>query len=166
MKKTALILFLVLGLSTTALGYCPVCVSVDPACPSCEDSVALSITTCAPGDCEVADVQVCTSPCSHIITVNVLLNCTCAQGCTSLTIDESVDSDLNLDTLPCGLYAVVVKVYRQCTDGCCCNPCGCPPVFCGMAMKSFKVVCDCCGCYPCRCMFCWPCWCCPTNTVD
>ncbi|HPC95226.1 MAG TPA: hypothetical protein PLU87_09800 [Sedimentisphaerales bacterium] len=164
MKKTALILFLVLGLSGTALGYCPVCVSASPACPSCDDPVALTIQTSVPGTCTVppGNMTVCVNPCTRIITVDVVANCTSTCGCTPLTL---TGGDLNLGTLPCGLYMVVVKVYRQSSGGCC-NPCGSRPVFCGMAMKSFKVVCDCCGCYPCRCMFCWPCWCCPTNTVD
>lgn len=165
MKKTALLLLLVLGLSSTALGYCPVCVSVGPACPSCDDLVALSIEACVAGTCTVppCNVKVCANPCTRIITVEVVAECTCTCGCTHLTLSGD---GLDIDPLPCGMYMVVVKVYRQCTDGCCCNPCGCPPVFCGMAMKSFKVVCDCCGCYPCRCRFCWPCWCCPTNSVN
>ncbi|NLZ06003.1 MAG: hypothetical protein GXY19_12590 [Phycisphaerae bacterium] len=163
MKKTASLLLLVLGLSSTALGYCPVCVSVGPT--SCDDPVALSIEACVAGTCTVppCNVKVCANPCTRIITVEVVAECTCTCGCTHLTLSGD---GLDIGPLPCGMYMVVVKVYRQCTDGCCCNPCGCPPVFCGMAMKSFKVVCDCCGCYPCRCRFCWPCWCCLTNSVN
>ncbi len=162
MKKTALFLLLVLGLSSTALGYCSVCVNVqNMECGT--DILQVSGRLCCTGDWEVDDY--CVKRIGNQVYVDVYLECTSLCGCTCEVVDEPVELDLPGDCpLKCGLYTLVVRVW--CTyEGCACYPYNmfCQPIFCGMAMDSFQVVCDCCGCYPCRCAFCWPCC---GNTVN
>lgn len=158
MKKYALLFLIVLGISSTALGYCRLCIDVqEPECDATTLTVCGSL--CCSGQCTLVD------PASDIrvrqlgnqILVDVCLTCDCLQGCTCLAIDECGELPLSCP-LRCGLYVLVVRVW--CTyEGCACYPYNMfsQPLFCGMAMDSFKVCCDECGCYPCCCGFSWPC---------
>ena len=154
MKKYALLFLMLLGISSTAFGICRI--GVDVAEPViCEaETISVSGYICCTGDWELDNYEV--SRIGSQIYVDVYLNCTCLTGCKC----EEGEADLDIPGCPldCGLYVLVVRVW--CTyEGCACYPYSClsQPLLKGMAMRSFKVCCDQCGCYPCRCGLTWPC---------
>jgi hypothetical protein len=154
MRKYAVVLLIVLGLSTGAWAGLRACVSVSPHCPTCQDDVWLAVSAEVPGQCYVADIKTCIQGGSIVATI--ILDCDDCSGCTS--IDQTVD----LGTLCPGLYIAFVKIVANPPDcGCpdCCGPCGgCldMPRLVAVGATNFRVTCA---------NSCWPWWpwggCCP-----
>jgi len=160
MKKQLFLLLLVLGLSSTAWGYCLVNVSAEQQ--DCDGPVNAQMTLCCSGDCSLRNADFCRW--GNVIYADVYLDCTCTAGCSRIQRTANLEERLGSD-LCCGLYILVVRVWCE-YDACCWPYCmfG-QPVFCGMGSTSFRVCCDdACCCFPC-----FPCFpCCPSpggNTV-
>ena len=101
MKKYAVLLLLVLGLSSTALGFCKVDVCVDPV--SCGEPVVANVKICCSGQWTGAKPHE-TRVCGNIIYLDVYLKCTspCGSMCSG-------PRTVNLPAAAkCGLYTVVV----------------------------------------------------------
>jgi len=143
MKKRLFLLLLVLGLSSTAWGYCLVNVSAEQQ--DCDGPVNAQMTLCCSGDCSLDRAEF--RRWGNQIYVDVYLDCTCMAGCS--TIQRTVDLEDKLGSdLTCGLYILVVRVW--CTYDCWPYCMFGRPIFCGMGSTSFRVCCDdgCC-CFPC-----------------
>jgi hypothetical protein len=127
-------------------------------------SLAVSGRLCCTGQWTLDPADVCIKRIGNQIYVDLYLNCTSLCGC-ACEVADAEPLDIPGCPLGCGLYVLVVRVWTT-YEGCACYPYNmfCQPIFCGMAMDSFKVCCDECGCYPCRCMFAWPCCGGPVNT--
>ena len=143
MKKYALLLFLVLGMSTTTWGLSFACVQVTPECPSCEENITICVSGCIPGDCYIADSQVCVR--GSIITVDIYM---CCEYKCEPPYSTTFNQCLDLGALCPGWYSVMAKVH--CTDMGACGPfCTCPTGICATGSAFFRVCCD----DPC-----WPWW--------
>jgi hypothetical protein len=152
MRKYALLLLVVLGISSTALGVCRINLCIDPI--ECGQPVTSTLDICCSGECTYAKDPV-VRPCGRTIYVDVCLTCTCLDGFGP--VEQKQPELLGADAC-CGLYIVVVRVW--CTyDGCQCWPYSMfrQPLLCGMTSRTLVVCCDDCGCFPCRCGFYWPC---------
>lgn len=134
MKKYALLLSMVLALSTSAWGGSFVCVQVSPDDPSCDTDITLCASGCVPGDCSVMDVQVCVK--GSIILMDIHMDCTydCAPP-YSTTFNECV----NIGKLCPGAYAVLAMVH--CSDVGDCAPC-CGGGVRAMGTAYFDVCCE------------------------
>lgn len=154
MKKYMWLMVLVLAMSTTAWGFCRIDVSVDPDPPVAGESWQVIVEGCIPGEnCEVIDTDIEVR--LRLVIVEVLVECDCCTGgCTELE-PVAVDApELQL----CGVYFIVVKVYRQCRcddqaensngDTRCFCPwkLWCRPILCGIGSTYFRIWDeDCCG---------------------
>ena len=131
MKKQALLLLLVLGLSTTAWGAFA-CVTVPP-CAGCCEEATINVKACLPYDCELeGPATVCVR--GNMVVVDICYeceDCVCG-GCT--LVDETVEVAL----CP-GAYSVLVRVSVDCE----CWPFG--PRVSAIGSAFFKV----CPCGPC-----------------
>jgi hypothetical protein len=147
MKKYALLLLLVLGLSSTALAACRVGVRVSQPTtlpPVCGEDVAIRATVCTSNSSEF--VQFKQSQYGNIIYVDMYLKCTGLRGPTTISKGKWI-----LRPAECGFYIVVVRVWMDYSNCCCWPYCMMPqPMLCGMGSVYFRVCCDdCCG--PCCC---------------
>ena len=149
MKKFALLMLLVLGTSSVALGVCNVDVCVDS--PSEGQALMATLGICCSGQWTVDPCIETTVFCSTIY-IDVTLNCTSQCGCTCTELPPVQ----LLKEADCGLYLVMVRVWMDYSG------CGWPycmfsrPMLVGMGSESVFVKCDDCGCYPCSCSPCWP----------
>ncbi len=150
MKKYALLLLLVLGMSSVALGYCKVDVSIGPT--ACGEPLRAQVKVCGTGQWAVAGTK--TTVYGNTIYFDVRLKCTSLCSCTC----RGPESVKLLDKAKCGMYAVVVRVWMDYSECGCWPYCMFPqPVFCGMGSAFTQVYCPQCGCFPC-----WG-WCPPPN---
>ncbi|MBN1361194.1 MAG: hypothetical protein JW993_11400 [Sedimentisphaerales bacterium] len=151
MKKYALLMLLVLGMSSVAMGICKVDVCVNPV--RCGEPVIANVKICCSGQWTSA-AQHKVTPCGSIIYLDVYLKCTSRCGCMCSGPREVP----LLREARCGLYMVLVRVWMDYSD-CLCWPCFsfCQPILSGMGSTTFKVCCEDCGCWPCCCLFQWPC---------
>lgn len=136
MKKCALLLLMVLGISTTAWGSSFACVEVSPDCPSCEDDITICVSGCVPGDCAIDDVEVCVK--GSIIYMDIYMCCDCdCEPPYSTKFDVCED----IGSLCPGAYAVIAQVHCA---GCDCDPCSgpCRPGVCALGSAFFRVCCD------------------------
>jgi len=150
MKKYALLLLLVLGMSSVALGYCKVDVSVGPTV--CGEPLKAQVKICCTGQWTVAGKK--TTVYGNMIYLDVRLKCTspCGYKCAG---PQEVKL---LDKAKCGWYAVAVRVWMDYSECNCWPYCMYPqPVFCGIGTAFSMVCCADCGCYPCCCWCYWPC---------
>ncbi len=155
MKKYALLLLMVLGISSTAFGMCRIGVDVDGPVMCGDESIPVSGYLCCAGEWEFEDYDL--RQFGSQIQVDVYLNCTSLAGCNCESVEEPIDLELDCPTR-CGLYVLIVRVWCS-YEGPACYPycCFSQPLLRGMAMTSFKVCCDDCCCFPCRCGPVWPC---------
>jgi hypothetical protein len=106
MKKQALLLLIVLGISTTAWGsFAYVTV---PPCTPCGEQVCINVKACIPYDCEIVGTPlVCVR--GHMVVVDICYNCLeCACGGKTV-----VGEDVCVDLCP-GVYSVLVRVSVDC----------------------------------------------------
>lgn len=149
MKRYALLFLLLLGISSTALGYCTININLDEI--TCGEPITGSTKIRCSGTCTYSGVE--KTRVDNTLYADVFLNCQCAGGCSEVTTQGTVFGEA-----ACGRYFVVVRVWCDYTNsGCfpyCCYP---QPVYCGMAVKSFTVFCGGCGDCSCRCGPFYPC---------
>ncbi len=128
MKKQALLLLIVLGMSTTAWGAFA-CVTVPP-CTPCDELVCINVKACIPYDCEiVGDPVVCVR--GNMVIVDISYSCEdCACGGKT-----EVNKNVCVDLCP-GAYSVLVKVSVDCE----CWPFG--PRVAAIGSAFFKVCCN------------------------
>ncbi len=163
MKKSMWLMAAVLAMSTTAWGFCPVTVSV-PEPPELGAPWEVVVEGCIPGTCEeitAANMEVVVR--GRLIIIELLVECECCTG-------ECTEIEATVEDLPglqlCGLYFVVVRVYRECICGdlventngnnhhCCPWQFWCRPILCGIGSTYFQIWDE--GC-------CWPWWNCLSN---
>jgi len=140
MKKQALLLLLVLGISTTAWGSFA-CVTVPPCAGCCED-VTINVKACLPYECDPAGPpKVCVR--GNMVIVDICYECEDCEcgGCTL------VDKNVTVALCP-GAYSVLVRVSVDCE----CWKFG--PRVSAIGSAFFKV----CPCDPC-----WPWGCTPAQ---
>ncbi len=144
MRQYGLLLLLVLGVSSTALGYCRINITIDEI--TCGQPITGSTQITCSGACTYSGVD--KTYVDNTLYADVYIDCACTCGSSVVPTQGTVFSEAT-----CGRYTVVVRVWCNYT-GCGCFPYSCyrQPVFCGMAMKTFTVRCDGCGCGPCRCV--------------
>jgi hypothetical protein len=128
MKKQALLLLLVLGISTTAWGSFA-CVTV-PACTPCDEQVCINVKACIPYDCEmVGEPIVCVR--GSMVIVDICYSCQdCVCGGKTV-----VNENACVDLCP-GVYSVLVRVSVDCD----CWSFG--PRVSAIGSAFFKVCCD------------------------
>ena len=146
MKKYALLLFLVLGMSTTTWGLTFACVQVTPNSPSCDDDITICVSGCIPGNCAVVDSRVCVK--GSIITVDIYMECDCQCAPPYAT---KYNECFDIGFLCPGRYTVMARVH--CADlGGCGLLCSCPGGVCAVGSAPIHV---CCAnpCWP----WYWPC---------
>jgi hypothetical protein len=143
MKKYALLLLLVLGMSSAASAYCKVDVCVAPT--KCGDPLVAQVKVCCTGQWTVACTK--TTVYCNTIYLDAYLKCTSLCGCQCR---GPVPVKL-LDKTKCGWYVVVVRVWMDYSECCCWPYCMYPPMLSGMGSAFTYVPCCTCGCYPCPC---------------
>ena len=140
MKKHALLILIVLGVSTAAWAGPWACVDV-PACVCSDQCVAVKVGACIPGQFNECQTRVESCVQGGFIFVDIYL--TRYDKCQgSLNLCESVQ----VGTLCPGVYSVVARVYVKDV-----GPCTLPflrPVLTAIGSANLRVVC----CDPC----CWP----------
>jgi len=149
MRKYGLLLLLVLGVSSTALGYCGINITIDEI--TCGQPITGSTLITCSGACTYSGVD--KTYVDNTLYADVYIDCACTRGSSVVTTHGTVFNEAT-----CGRYTVVVRVWCNYT-GCGCFPycCYAQPVFLGVAIKTFTVCCDDCGCCPSRCTPCQPC---------
>jgi hypothetical protein len=150
MKRHALLLLLVLAMSTTALGSIRVGVKPTPCRPTCDDIVCVDLCGCLPGT-YVPDGDPVICRIGNIWFVDIYWNQT---SCLNTTRLELVYPDgVCIGQVCPGPHSVFVTVYcRQGMD--CAQPCIGGSRVCAIGSTSFRASCD--PCWDC-CMPCWPC---------
>lgn len=140
MKKYALLLLIVLGVSTTAWGGFA-CVTV-PATTPCDQEVCMNFQACLPYDCtDTPAVDYCVR--GNMVIVDIVYQCAdCTCGGRT-----AVNEDLCLDLCP-GVYSVLVRISVDCADACW----DFGPRVSALGSAFFKV----CSCEPCASPWCLP----------
>jgi hypothetical protein len=138
MKKYAMLLLVVLMLSTSAWASTLAYVTVSPACPNCVDNVCINVLACVPKACTVTEVDSCVRT-NNMILVDIYLECPDCSCGGSTKVDETVCVG---DLCP-GTYFVVARVYWS---GACCKS---TPTAAAVGSTVFKVSCATCA---------WPWW--------
>ncbi len=149
MKSYGLLFLLLLGISSTASGYCWININVDEIV--CGEAVTGSTRICCSGTCTYSHVV--KTYCDNTLYADVYVDCQCTSGSSLVTTQGTIFGEAT-----CGWHHVVVRVWCDYGDCGCFPYCLYPqPVYCGMARKSFRICCDGCGCGPCRCPLVRPC---------
>ena len=149
MKRYAVLFVLLLGISSTAFGYCSINVTLDEI--TCGKPIIGSTVIRCSGTCEYAGVT--KTYVDNTLYADVFLRCSCTRGCSEVRTHGTVFGEA-----ACGRYVVVVRVWCDYGDSGCFPYCLYPqPVYCGVALKTFNVSCDDCGCGPCGCLPTSPC---------
>ena len=150
MKRYALLFLLLLGISSTASGYCTISINLDEI--TCGQPITNGAVIKCSGTCEKTDVLE-TRVGDNTLYADVLLDCQSPSGTSTICLQGTAFSEAK-----CGRYFIVIRVWCDYTgSGCfpyCCYP---QPVYCGVAVKTFTVFCDDCGGCPCRCAPLYPC---------
>ena len=143
MKRYALLLFLLFGISNTVFGYCTVDVTIDEI--TCGEPITGSTRIQCRGICTYAGVE--KTYMGDTLYADVYLNCECISGCSEVTTQGTVFSEAT-----CGRYRVVVRVWCN-YAGCGCFPYCCypKPILCGLAATHFTACCGNCDSCPCPC---------------
>lgn len=147
MKKYAMMMLVVLGLSTVASAGPWACVTVKPCIP-CDEEVCINVQGCVPGEGEVVDVEACVRGGIVFVDVYVEISDKCRDS-------VKVDEDVCVGDLCPGQYAVIAKIYcKDAPDPCskCWSPFGCRYSVCAIGSKWFRVV----SCNPYCPPFPWP----------
>ncbi len=156
MKKYAFLLLVVLGISSTAFGFCRMSIQVNEQPIECgATSIDVSGYLCCTQAWQLInyeeDVRICRF--GRVIYVDIDLDCEC--GCELDCQEGRATLDIPEPALCPGMYILVVRVWCN-YEGSQCWPCWWYPqrMFVGQAATSFRVSCgDCELCAPC-----WPCW--------
>jgi len=149
MKKYALYLLIVLGMTTTSWGAFA-CVVV-PACTPCDENVRIDFTACIPYNCDdTPEVDYCVR--GNMVVVDIVYDCEDCRCGGRTTVRKHVCVPL----CP-GVYSVLVRISVNCDDGCW----SFGPRVAAIGSAFFKV----CSCDPCPSPWSlpqWPCGgCCP-----
>lgn len=117
MKKCALLMLIVLGISAPAWGVNRVAVCV-PGCVTCKDCVKVMVQACIPGDCDVMCSK--SRVLGNIILVDVFVKCKCQCGCSCKCPGVTpICERVRVGKLCPGIYSVIANVYCKNIDTCC-----------------------------------------------
>jgi hypothetical protein len=152
MKKYGLLFLLLLGISSTAWGYCTITINIDEI--TCGEEITGSTWIECSGTCRQPPIKTLkTYVNDNVLYADIYVDCESPCGSSVVTTQGTVFAEAK-----CGWYVVVVRVWCDYTNCNCFPYCWYPgPVLCGVAAKYFAVNCDDCGFCPCRCTPCRPC---------